>query len=231
MHAPSRPRSPARRPRRHHPRRRASSTPAGRARSSIWSNRSRHGVVAHPRRPAGEVRARPRCSRARPTPSPTSRSAPAFSSRITRRVRRDQRSHRRRGARAARRAARSTAMCRRSSSAAIPASTSRCCRSTCRGSCRCRSGNSDDLQVGEWLIALGDPFGDEVTASVGVVSATGREAASSLLQGAAMTYRMFIQTDARIQRGNSRRPGAERGRRGRRRRGRDRRSRPASCRS
>jgi serine protease Do len=64
-------------------------------------------------------------------------------------------------------------------------------------------GNSDDLQVGEWLIALGDPFGDEVTASVGVVSATGREAASSLLQGAAMTYRMFIQTDARIQRGNS----------------------------
>jgi serine protease Do len=64
-------------------------------------------------------------------------------------------------------------------------------------------GNSDDLQVGEWLIALGDPFGDEVTASVGVVSATGREAASSLLQGAAMTYRMFIQTDARIHRGNS----------------------------
>jgi len=64
-------------------------------------------------------------------------------------------------------------------------------------------GNSDDLQVGEWLIALGDPFGDEVTAAVGVVSATGREAASSLLQGAAMTYRMFIQTDARIHRGNS----------------------------
>jgi serine protease Do len=64
-------------------------------------------------------------------------------------------------------------------------------------------GNSDDLQVGEWLIALGDPFGDEVTASTGVVSATGREAASSLLQGAAMTYRMFIQTDARIHRGNS----------------------------
>jgi serine protease Do len=64
-------------------------------------------------------------------------------------------------------------------------------------------GNSDDLQVGEWVIALGDPFGDEVTAAVGVVSATGREAASSLLQGAAMTYRMFIQTDARIHRGNS----------------------------
>ncbi|MBV8759801.1 MAG: trypsin-like peptidase domain-containing protein [Deltaproteobacteria bacterium] len=64
-------------------------------------------------------------------------------------------------------------------------------------------GNSDDLQVGEWVVALGDPFGDEVTASAGIVSATGREAASSLLQGAAMTYRMFIQTDARIHRGNS----------------------------
>lgn len=64
-------------------------------------------------------------------------------------------------------------------------------------------GDSDDLQVGEWLIALGDPFGDEVTASAGIVSATGREAAASLLQGAAMTYRMFIQTDARIHRGNS----------------------------
>lgn len=64
-------------------------------------------------------------------------------------------------------------------------------------------GNSDDLQVGEWVLALGDPFGDEVTASAGIVSATGREAAASLLQGAAMTYRMFIQTDARIHRGNS----------------------------
>jgi serine protease Do len=64
-------------------------------------------------------------------------------------------------------------------------------------------GDSDDLQVGEWLVVLGDPFGDEVTASVGVVSATGRRAAASLLLGAAMTYRMFIQTDARIHRGNS----------------------------
>jgi S1-C subfamily serine protease len=64
-------------------------------------------------------------------------------------------------------------------------------------------GDSDDLQVGEWLVVLGDAFGDEVTAGVGVVSATGREASSSLLQGAAMTYRMYIQTDARIHRGNS----------------------------
>lgn len=64
-------------------------------------------------------------------------------------------------------------------------------------------GNSDELQVGEWLVVLGDAFGDEVTASVGVVSATGREAAGSLVPGRAMSFRTFLQTDARIHRGNS----------------------------
>jgi serine protease Do len=64
-------------------------------------------------------------------------------------------------------------------------------------------GNSDDLQVGEWLVVLGDPFGDEVSASVGVVSATGRDAAGSLVAGGAMGFRTFLQTDARIHRGNS----------------------------
>jgi serine protease Do len=64
-------------------------------------------------------------------------------------------------------------------------------------------GDSDDLQVGEWLVVLGDPFGDEVSASVGVVSATGREGAGSLVPGRAMGFRTFIQTDARVHRGNS----------------------------
>jgi serine protease Do len=64
-------------------------------------------------------------------------------------------------------------------------------------------GNSDDLQVGEWLVVLGNAFGDEVTASVGVVSATGRDAAGSLVPGRAMGFRTFLQTDARIHRGNS----------------------------
>ena len=64
-------------------------------------------------------------------------------------------------------------------------------------------GNSDDLAVGEWLVVLGDPFGDEVTASAGIVSSTGREVAGSLVPGRAMGYRTFIQTDARIHRGNS----------------------------
>jgi serine protease Do len=64
-------------------------------------------------------------------------------------------------------------------------------------------GNSDDLQVGEWLVVLGNAFGDEVTASVGVVSATGREAAGSPVPGRAMSFRTFLQTDARIHRANS----------------------------
>lgn len=64
-------------------------------------------------------------------------------------------------------------------------------------------GNSDELQVGEWLVVLGDAFGDEVSASVGIVSATGRDAAGSLVAGGAMGLRSFLQTDARIHRGNS----------------------------
>jgi serine protease Do len=64
-------------------------------------------------------------------------------------------------------------------------------------------GDSNGLEVGEWLVALGDPFGDDVTASAGIVSATGREGAGSLAAGRMMGYRTFIQTDARIHRGNS----------------------------
>ncbi|HET7504164.1 MAG TPA: trypsin-like peptidase domain-containing protein [Kofleriaceae bacterium] len=64
-------------------------------------------------------------------------------------------------------------------------------------------GNSDDLQVGEWLVVLGNPFGDEVSASVGIVSATGRDAAGSLVPGRAMGFRTFLATDARVHRGNS----------------------------
>ncbi|MBS1122828.1 MAG: peptidase and chymotrypsin/Hap [Deltaproteobacteria bacterium] len=64
-------------------------------------------------------------------------------------------------------------------------------------------GDSDELRVGEWIVVLGDPFGDEVSASAGIVSATGREAAGSLVQGRAMGHRTYLQTDARIHRGNT----------------------------
>ncbi len=58
-------------------------------------------------------------------------------------------------------------------------------------------GDSDKLQVGQWAIAIGSPFGLEETVTVGVISATGR---SGLGTG---TYEDFVQTDASINRGNS----------------------------
>ncbi|MCA9678751.1 MAG: trypsin-like peptidase domain-containing protein, partial [Myxococcales bacterium] len=64
-------------------------------------------------------------------------------------------------------------------------------------------GDSDQLEVGEWVIALGDAFGDEVTASAGIVQSTGRSASASLYGGPAGLYRTFLQTDADIHRGNS----------------------------
>lgn len=64
-------------------------------------------------------------------------------------------------------------------------------------------GDSDELEVGQWLLVLGNPFGDEVTAAAGLVSATGRDAAAGIAAGSALGYRTFVQTDARIHRGNS----------------------------
>jgi serine protease Do len=63
-------------------------------------------------------------------------------------------------------------------------------------------GDSDQLKVGEWVVVLGNPFGEEVTASAGIVSATGRNAAASFVASKAMSYRMFLQLDARVHRGN-----------------------------
>ncbi len=65
-----------------------------------------------------------------------------------------------------------------------------------------RMGDSDQVQVGEWIVVLGNAFGDEVSASAGIVSATGREG-GSLVQGPTLGYRAYLQTDARIHRGNS----------------------------
>ncbi len=58
-------------------------------------------------------------------------------------------------------------------------------------------GDSERLDVGEWAIAIGSPFGLEHTVTVGVISAKGR---SGLGTG---TYEDFIQTDASINPGNS----------------------------
>ena len=65
-------------------------------------------------------------------------------------------------------------------------------------------GNSDDIMIGEWAIALGNPFGlfeinDKPTVTVGVVSSTGMK----LGQIDNRYYRDMIETDAAINGGNS----------------------------
>ena len=59
-----------------------------------------------------------------------------------------------------------------------------------------RLGSSDKLQVGEWVAAIGSPFGLEQTVTAGIVSAKGRVIGSG-------PYDDFIQTDASINPGNS----------------------------
>jgi serine protease Do len=57
-------------------------------------------------------------------------------------------------------------------------------------------GDSDAVEVGEWVLAIGSPFGLERTATQGIVSAVGRNLPSD-------AYVPFIQTDAAINPGNS----------------------------
>jgi serine protease Do len=57
-------------------------------------------------------------------------------------------------------------------------------------------GDSDELKVGEWVVAIGSPFGLEHTVTAGIVSAKGRVIGSG-------PYDDFIQTDASINPGNS----------------------------
>ncbi len=59
-----------------------------------------------------------------------------------------------------------------------------------------RIGSSKDLQVGEWVLAIGSPFGFEASATAGIVSAKGRSLPTE-------NYVPFIQTDVAINPGNS----------------------------
>src|SRR5580704_17027528 len=58
-------------------------------------------------------------------------------------------------------------------------------------------GNSDGMQVGDWVLAIGTPFGLEETVTAGIVSAKGR----NIVPG--RQFQSFIQTDAAINPGNS----------------------------
>jgi serine protease Do len=57
-------------------------------------------------------------------------------------------------------------------------------------------GNSDELRVGDWVVAIGNPFGLDHTVTAGIVSAKGRVIGAG-------PYDNFIQTDASINPGNS----------------------------
>ena len=57
-------------------------------------------------------------------------------------------------------------------------------------------GNSDAASIGDWVLALGSPFGYEQTLTAGIISAKGRDAGG-------LPFQRFIQTDAAINPGNS----------------------------
>ena len=57
-------------------------------------------------------------------------------------------------------------------------------------------GNSDTLKVGEWLLAIGNPFGLDHSVTAGILSAKGRNIRSG-------PFDNFLQTDASINPGNS----------------------------
>ena len=64
-----------------------------------------------------------------------------------------------------------------------------------------RIGNSNDVEVGDFVLAIGSPFGLSWSASHGMVSAKGRR--DLKLGGETLKYQDFIQTDAAINPGNS----------------------------
>ncbi len=58
-------------------------------------------------------------------------------------------------------------------------------------------GNSDAVQVGDWSVAIGSPFGYEATVTAGIISAKSRDIDPT------MQFQHFLQTDAAINPGNS----------------------------
>jgi serine protease Do len=64
-------------------------------------------------------------------------------------------------------------------------------------------GNSDELRVGDWVLAIGNPFGLSHTVSAGIVSARGRTIRDLEGLGDGTGYFDFLQTDASINPGNS----------------------------
>jgi serine protease Do len=64
-------------------------------------------------------------------------------------------------------------------------------------------GDSEEIKVGEWVLAMGDPFGLSQTVTAGIVSALGRSIQGRPIGGQPATFQDMIQTDAAINPGNS----------------------------
>ena len=62
-----------------------------------------------------------------------------------------------------------------------------------------KTGNSDDLKVGDWVVAIGSPFSFDFSVTAGIVSAKGR----SIQNNNIGNYVPFLQTDVAINPGNS----------------------------
>ena len=60
-------------------------------------------------------------------------------------------------------------------------------------------GSSDELKVGDWVVAIGSPFSFDFSVTAGIVSAKGRSIQNQNIGG----YVPFIQTDVAINPGNS----------------------------
>jgi S1-C subfamily serine protease len=64
-------------------------------------------------------------------------------------------------------------------------------------------GNSDEVKVGQWVVAVGNPFNLNSTVTLGIVSAMGRNIDLIRSKGNKYAIENFIQTDAAINPGNS----------------------------
>src|SRR5579863_7713127 len=64
-------------------------------------------------------------------------------------------------------------------------------------------GDSESMRVGDWVLAVGSPFGLEATVTAGIISAKGRNSRSEIEPGPEGQFKRYIQTDAAINPGNS----------------------------
>jgi serine protease Do len=66
-----------------------------------------------------------------------------------------------------------------------------------------RLGNSDEVEIGEWVLAVGSPLAMDQTVTAGIISSKGRLGKNPSMRMSGLKVRDYIQTDAKINPGNS----------------------------